>query len=214
MGHTAENVAQVEGVPREEQDAFAARSQQRAVAAQQAGKFDAEITPITLSDGTVISKDDCPRDGTTAEGPAGLKPVFRPDGSVTAGNACPLNDGAAAVIVMSEARKNTLGIEPIGRVVSSAVSAVDPEIMGMGPVEASRRALARAGLSIDQIDLVEINEAAAQVIPSAKHLGISGRTVERERWSNRPRAPLRNDRCTHHDDTAQRAERPRWSLRA
>ncbi|MGB2757464.1 MAG: acetyl-CoA C-acetyltransferase [Acidimicrobiia bacterium] len=174
MGHTAENVAQVEGVTREEQDAFAARSQQRAVAAQQSGKFDAEITPITLADGTVISKDDCPRDGTTAEGLAGLKPVFRPDGSVTAGNACPLNDGAAAVIVMSESRANALGIAPIGRVVSSAVSAVDPEIMGLGPVEATRRALTRAGLTIDQIDLVEINEAfAAQVIPSAKHLGIS-----------------------------------------
>ena len=173
MGHTAENVAQLEQVSREAQDAFAARSQQRAVAAQAAGVFDSEITPVTLPDGTVVTKDDCPREGTTAEGLAKLKPAFRPDGSVTAGNACPLNDGAAAVVVMSEARASALNLVPLGRVVSSAVSAVDPEIMGLGPVEASRRALKRAGLSIDEIDLVEINEAfAAQVIPSAHHLGI------------------------------------------
>ncbi len=173
MGQTAENVAEIEGVTRNEMDEFAARSQQRAVAAQGNGFFEREITPITTPDGAVVAIDDCPRDGTTVEKLAGLKPVFRPDGSVTAGNACPLNDGAAAVVVMSDTRATQLGITPIARIVSSGVSALDPEIMGLGPVDASRSALARAGLSIDDIDLVEINEAfAAQVVPSAKHLGI------------------------------------------
>ena len=173
MGQTAENVVQQEGLTREEQDEFAARSQQRAVESQENGFFEREITPVTLPDGTVISKDDGPRPDTTAEKLAGLKPVFRPDGTVTAGNACPLNDGAAAVIVMSDTRANELGIQPLARVVSSGVSALNPEIMGLGPIGASRQALARAGLTIEDIDLVEINEAfAAQVIPSAKHLGI------------------------------------------
>ena len=173
MGQTAENVAQQEGVTREEQDEFAALSQQRAVRSQENGFFEREITPVTLPDGTVISKDDGPRPDTTAEKLAGLKPVFRPDGTVTAGNACPLNDGAAAVIVMSDTRANELGLSPLARVVSSGVSALNPEIMGLGPIGASRQALARAGLTIDDIDLVEINEAfAAQVIPSAKQLGI------------------------------------------
>jgi acetyl-CoA C-acetyltransferase len=138
------------------------------------GFFEAEITPLTLPDGTVVSKDDCPREGTTLEGLASLKPAFRPDGQITAGNACPLNDGAAAVMVMSDTKAKQLGLTPLARVVSSGVSALDPEIMGLGPIGASRQALKRAGLTIDQIDLVEINEAfAAQVIPSAKHLGIS-----------------------------------------
>ncbi len=174
MGQTAENVVQVEGVSRQEMDEFAALSQQRAVANQQNGFWESEITPLVLPDGTVVSKDDGPRDGTTAEGLAGLKPVFRPDGTITAGNACPLNDGAAAVMVMSDTRAKALGLTPLARIVSSGVSALDPEIMGLGPIEASRQAMARAGLTIDDIDLVEINEAfAAQVIPSAKHLGIS-----------------------------------------
>ncbi|NBR99737.1 MAG: acetyl-CoA C-acyltransferase [Actinobacteria bacterium] len=152
MGQTAENVRELEGVTRLEMDAFGARSQQRAVANQENGFFDREISPLTLPNGTVISKDDGPRAGTTAEGLAGLKPVFRPDGEITAGNACPLNDGAAAVVVMSDTKAKQ---------------------MGLGPIEACRQALKRAGMTIDQIDLVEINEAfAAQVIPSAKHLGI------------------------------------------
>ncbi len=173
MGQTAENVVQQEGVTRQEMDEFAARSQQLAVANQENGFWDAEITPLTLPDGTVVSTDDGPRAGTTYEGLSALKPVFRPDGSVTAGNACPLNDGAAAVMVMSDTKARQLGLTPLARFVSSGVSGLNPEIMGLGPIDASREALARAGMTIDDIDLVEINEAfAAQVIPSAKHLGI------------------------------------------
>jgi len=174
MGQTAENVREVEGVTREEMDQFAKLSQDRASANVANGFFADEITPLTLPDGTVVDKDDCPREGTTLEGLGSLKPAFRPDGQITAGNACPLNDGAAAVMVMSDTKAKALGLKPLARVVSSGVSALSPEIMGLGPIEASRQALKRAGLSIDQIDLVEINEAfAAQVIPSAKHLGIS-----------------------------------------
>jgi acetyl-CoA C-acetyltransferase len=173
MGQTAENVVEYEHVTREEMDEFAFHSQQRAGAAIEGGFFDREITPITLPDGTVVSKDDCPRPSTTLEGLAGLKPAFRPDGKVTAGNACPLNDGAAAVMVMSDTRAKQLGITPLARVVSSGVSALSPEIMGLGPIEASRQALRRAGKTMADIDLVEINEAfAAQVVPSAKHLEI------------------------------------------
>jgi acetyl-CoA C-acetyltransferase len=173
MGQTAENVAEYENVSRDEQDEFAALSQNRAVEAQKNGFFEREITPVTLSDGTEVSVDDGPRPDTTVEKLSQLQPVFRPNGTVTAGNACPLNDGAAAVVVMSESKAEELGISPLARVVASAVSAVDPEIMGLGPIEASRRALERAGMTIDDIDLVEINEAfAAQVVPSAKHLGI------------------------------------------
>ena len=173
MGQTAENVVEAEGVGREEMDMWAVRSQERAVASQERGFFDREIIPVTTPDGTVVTKDDGPRAGTTLEKLAALKPVFRPNGSVTAGNACPLNDGAAAVVVMSDTKAKALGITPIGRFVSSGVSALNPEIMGLGPIDASRQALARAGMTIDQIDLVEINEAfAAQVLPSAKHLGI------------------------------------------
>jgi acetyl-CoA C-acetyltransferase len=173
MGQTAENVAEQEHVSREEMDEFALRSQQRAVEAQKNGFFEREITPVTTPDGTLVSADDGPRADTTLEKLSSLKPVFRPDGTVTAGNACPLNDGAAATIVMSDTRAAALGITPKARIVASGVTAVDPEIMGLGPIEASRQALARAGMTIDQIDLVEINEAfAAQVIPSAKHLGI------------------------------------------
>jgi acetyl-CoA C-acetyltransferase len=174
MGQTAENVAEYEKVTRQEMDEFAALSQQRAVASQGNGFFEREIIPVTLADGTVIAKDDGPRAGTTVEGLSQLKPVFREGGTITAGNACPLNDGAAAVVVMSDTRAKQLGITPLARIVASGVSALDPEIMGLGPIEACRQTLARAGKTIDDIDLVEINEAfAAQVIPSAKHLGIA-----------------------------------------
>jgi acetyl-CoA C-acetyltransferase len=173
MGQTAENVREVENVSREEMDRFAARSQQLAVANQKNGFFEREITPLTLPDGSVVSTDDGPRDGTTVEGLSQLKPAFRPDGQITAGNACPLNDGAAAVMVMSLDKAKKLGITPLARIVSSGVSGLNPEIMGLGPIEACRQAMKRAGMTIDDIDLVEINEAfAAQVIPSATHLGI------------------------------------------
>ena len=174
MGQTAENVAEHEQVSRQEMDEFAALSQNRAVESQRNGFFEREIIPVTLADGTVVAKDDGPRPGTTVEALANLKPAFREGGSVTAGNSCPLNDGAAAVVVMSDTKAKALGITPLARVVSSGVSALDPEIMGLGPIGASRQALERAKLTMDDIDLVEINEAfAAQVVPSAKHLGIS-----------------------------------------
>jgi acetyl-CoA C-acetyltransferase len=173
MGQTAENVAELEGVSREAMDEYAVRSQQRAAAAIERGFFEHDITPVTLPDGTVVSTDDGPRPETTLEGLSQLKPVFRPDGRITAGNACPLNDGAAAVLVMSDSRARELGITPLARIVSSGVTALDPEIMGLGPIEASRMALQRAGMTIDDVDLVEINEAfAGQVIPSAQRLGI------------------------------------------
>lgn len=172
MGQTAENVAQYENVSRERQDEFAVLSQNRAEASLESGYWEHEITPVSTPDGEV-STDDGIRPGTTLEKISGLSPVFRPDGTVTAGNACPLNDGAAAVIVMSDAKAKALGLTPLARVVSSAATGLNPEIMGMGPVEASRKALSRAGMSIDDIDLVEINEAfAAQVIPSAAQLGV------------------------------------------
>lgn len=173
MGQTAENVAQVHGVTRDAQDAFAARSQQRAVAAIASGFWARDITPVTLDDGTVVTADDGPRPGTTVEALAGLTPVFRPDGTITAGNACPLNDGAAAVVIVSDRVVAELGLQPLARIVSTGVTGLSPEVMGLGPVEASRQALHRAGLSIDEIDLVEINEAfAAQVIASQRQLGI------------------------------------------
>jgi acetyl-CoA C-acetyltransferase len=174
MGQTAENVRLAEHISRREMDEFACLSQNRAVNAQQNGFFAREITPITTPNGNVVTKDDGPRPGTTMEKLAELQPVFRPDGQITAGNSCPLNDGAAAVVVMSDTRARELGITPLARIVSSGVSALNPEIMGLGPVEASRQALKRAGMTIDDIDLVEINEAfAAQVIPSARYLDIS-----------------------------------------
>jgi acetyl-CoA C-acetyltransferase len=173
MGQTAENVRLKENVARRDMDEFAARSQQLASANQENGYWDGEITPITTPSGTVVSKDDGPRAGTTVEKLSELKPVFRPDGEITAGNACPLNDGAAAVIVMSDTRAAELGLTPLARVVSSGVTGLNPEIMGLGPIEASRQALERAGMTIEDIDLVEINEAfAAQVLPSARHLNI------------------------------------------
>jgi acetyl-CoA C-acetyltransferase len=173
MGQTAENVAQMEGVSRQEQDEFAARSQQLAEESIKNGFWEREITPVTTPDGNTVTQDDGPRPGTTVEKLSQLQPVFRPDGTVTAGNACPLNDGAAAVVVMSDTKAAELGLTPLARIVSTGVSGINPEIMGLGPVEASRQALKRAGLTVDDIDLFEINEAfAAQVLPSAKQLGI------------------------------------------
>jgi acetyl-CoA C-acetyltransferase len=173
MGQTAENVAEYKKVTRQEMDEFALLSQNRAVESQQNGFFEREIIPVTTPSGTVVTKDDGPRANTTLEGLAQLKPVFREGGTVTAGNACPLNDGAAAVVVMSDTRARELGITPLARVVASGVSGLNPEIMGLGPVEAIRQTLARAKMTIDDVDLVEINEAfAAQVIPSAAELGI------------------------------------------
>ncbi|MDR0342972.1 MAG: acetyl-CoA C-acetyltransferase [Nocardiopsaceae bacterium] len=173
MGQTAENVAQLRGITRREQDEFGVRSQNQAEKALANGFWQRDITPVTLPDGTEVAADDGPRPGTTLEKVAGLKPVFRPDGTVTAGNCCPLNDGAAAVVVMSDRKAAELGITPLARIVSTGVTALSPEIMGLGPVEASRQALGRAGMTIDDIDLAEINEAfAAQVIPSYRDLGI------------------------------------------
>lgn len=173
MGLTAENLASMYSLTRDEVDAFAYDSQRKAAAAIESGFWADDITPVTLPDGTVVDSDDSPRPTTSLKGLAALEPVFRADGLITAGNACPLNDGAAAVVVMSDTRANELGITPLARIVSTAVTALSPEIMGLGPVEASRRALDRAGLTIDDIDLVEINEAfAAQVIPCQRELGV------------------------------------------
>ena len=173
MGETAENVAQLRGISREQQDEFGVRSQNLAEKAIANGFWQREITPVTLPDGTVVTADDGPRPGVTIEKVAALKPAFRPDGTVTAGNCCPLNDGAAAVVVMSDVKAAELGITPLARIVSSGMTALSPEIMGLGPVQASRQALARAGMAIADIDLVEINEAfAAQVIPSYTDLGV------------------------------------------
>jgi acetyl-CoA C-acetyltransferase len=173
MGQTAENLAALKGITRQDQDEFGVRSQNLAEKALGNGFWEREITPVTLPDGTVAATDDGPRPGVTLEGVQGLKPVFRPDGTVTAGNCCPLNDGAAALVIMSDTKARELGVTPLARVVSTGVSGLSPEIMGYGPVEASQQALRRAGMSIGDIDLVEINEAfAAQVIPSYRDLGI------------------------------------------
>jgi acetyl-CoA C-acetyltransferase len=173
MGQTAENLALLKDVSRQEMDEFGVRSQNLAEKAIAEGFWEREITPVTLPDGTVVSTDDGPRAGVTLEGAAQLKPVFRPDGRVTAANCCPLNDGAAALVVMSDTKARDLGITPLARVVSTGVTGLSPEIMGYGPVEASKQALARAGMTIGDMDLVEINEAfAAQVIPSYRDLGI------------------------------------------
>jgi acetyl-CoA C-acetyltransferase len=173
MGQTAENLAQITGVSRAEQDEYAQLSQNRAERATESGFWRREMVPVTLADGSVVERDDSPRVGVIAERLAQLEPVFRPDGTVTAGNCCPLNDGAAALVVMSDRAAAELGITPLARIVSTAVTGISPEIMGLGPVEASRRALARAGMTVADMDLVEMNEAfAAQVIPSARQLGI------------------------------------------
>ena len=173
MGYTAENLAQAYDVSRQDMDEFGVRSQNLAEKAIADGFWEREITPVTTPGGKVVSTDDGPRPGVTMEAVAGLKPVFRPDGRITAGNCCPLNDGAAAVVVMSDTKARELGITPLARIVSTGVTALSPEIMGLGPVEASRQALKRAGMTIDDVDLVEINEAvAAQVIPSYRELGL------------------------------------------
>ena len=215
MGQTAENVAELRGITREQQDEFGVRSQNLAEKAIADGFWQREITPVTLPDGTVVGADDGPRPGTTIEKVAALKPVFRPDGTVTAGNCCPLNDGAAAVVVMSDVKAAELGITPLARIVSSGVTALSPEIMGLGPVEASRQALARAGMAIADIDLVEINEAfAAQVIPSYNDLGDRPRQAQRERRRHRGRAPVRHDRRAHHHHAAEQPAVPRRHPRA
>ncbi len=173
MGQTAENVARWKGVSRADMDEFAARSQNLAEKAIANGFWEREITPYTLADGTTVDKDDCPRAGASAEAMAGLKPVFRPDGLVTAGNACPLNDGAAAVVVMSAEKAKALGLTPLARIVSTSVTGLSPEVMGHGPADAIKLALKRAGKSVDDIDLYEINEAfAAQVLSSQREVGI------------------------------------------
>ncbi len=173
MGETAENVADKCGVTREEMDRYALQSQMRAVLAGKNGIFAREIIPVPLHSGLIMTADDGPRADTTLEKLAALKPVFRADGRVTAGNSCPLNDGAAATVVMSRARAEQLGIEPLARIISTGVSSLQPELMGLGPVESSRQALSRAGLTIEDVDVVEINEAfAAQVIPSAREIGV------------------------------------------
>ncbi|NUR30551.1 MAG: acetyl-CoA C-acetyltransferase [Catenulispora sp.] len=173
MGQTAENLAQIKGISRQEQDEFGVRSQNLAEKALADGFWEKDITPVTLPDGTVVSKDDGPRPGVTYEKTSTLQPVFRPDGTVTAGNCCPLNDGAAAVVIMSDTKARELGLTPLARIVATGVTAVSPEIMGIGPVGATQNALRNAGMSIGDMDLVEINEAfAAQVIPSYQDLGI------------------------------------------
>jgi len=174
MGLTAENVAEKYGVSRERMDEFAVISQNRAVEAQKNGFFDREITPVELPDGTIVNRDDGPRPGTTMEKLTELQPAFKPDGKVTAGNACPLNDGAAAVLVMAEDKARSLGLTPLARIIASAVSGLAPEIMGVGPIEAVRKVLAQTGRKISDIDIVELNEAfAAQVVPVCDELGIS-----------------------------------------
>jgi acetyl-CoA C-acetyltransferase len=173
MGLTAENVAERFEVSREEMDLFAQRSQERAVAAQESGFFDREITPYPIDGSTAVARDDGPRPSSTLEKLAQLEPAFLPGGKVTAGNACPLNDGAAAVVVLSEERARELGVKPLARVIASSVSGLDPEIMGVGPIEAVRTVLARAGMTIDDVDVMELNEAfAAQVLPVCRELGI------------------------------------------
>jgi acetyl-CoA C-acetyltransferase len=175
MGLTAENVAERCNVTREQQDTWAVTSQSRAVDARDSGHFDKEIVPVTTPDGTQVTQDDGPRPGTTMEKLAALQPVFKPDGTVTAGNACPLNDGAAAVLVMSEDKAASLGLQPRARIIASTVAAIRPEIMGLGPIPAIQALLKNTGMSMDDIDIVEINEAfAAQIVPCMDELGIDG----------------------------------------
>ena len=173
MGLTAENVAERCHVTREQQDEWAVVSQNRAVDARDSGHFDKEIVPVTTPDGTAVSQDDGPRPGTTMEKLAALQPAFKPDGTVTAGNACPLNDGAAAVLIMSDEKARSLGLEPRARILASSVAAIRPEIMGLGPIPAIQKLLEQAGMTIDDVDIVEINEAfAAQIVPCKEELGI------------------------------------------
>ncbi|HET6911374.1 MAG TPA: acetyl-CoA C-acyltransferase [Mycobacteriales bacterium] len=173
MGVTAENVAEKFDVPRNRMDEFAQRSQERAVAAQKNGFFDREIAAYTTKDGITVTADDGPRADSTLDRLQSLKPVFKENGKVTAGNSCPLNDGGAAVVVMSDERAKALGLKPLARIVATAVSGLDPAIMGVGPIEAVRKVLAQAGMTIDDIDIVELNEAfAAQVLPVCDNIGV------------------------------------------
>ena len=210
MGETAENVAGLRGITREQQDEFGVRSQNLAEKAIADGFWPREITPVTLPDGTMVSADDGPRPGTTIEKVAALKPVFRPDGTVTAGNCCPLNDGAAAVIVMSDVKAAELGVTPLARIVSSGVTALSPEIMGLGPVAASRQALG-AGRDGDRGhrpggDQRGVRGSGHPVLPGA---GYRPRPAQRERRSHRGRAPVRHDRSAHHHHLAQQPAVPR-----
>lgn len=178
MGETAENVAQLRSVSRKAQDEWAVLSQNRAEAAAERGFWERDITPVTLNDGTVVSRDDGPRAGTTYEKVASLQPVFRENGTVTAGNCCPVNDGAAALVIMSDKRAKELGLTPLARIVSTGVSALSPEIMGLGPVQAVERALGHANMKITDIDIMELNEAfAAQVLPSIDDIGMDPERV-------------------------------------
>ena len=214
MGLTAENLAEDKNISREEMDHFGVRSQNLAEKAIADGFWANEITPVTLPDGRVVSADDGPRSGVTYDTVAQLKPVFRPDGRVTAGNCCALNDGAAALVIMSDAKAAQLDITPLARIVSTAVSGLSPEIMGLGPVAASRRALALAGMSVSDIDLVEINEAfAAQGHPLVSGPGDPTGEGERQRRRHRRRPPFRNDRRPHHHDPAQLAALARQAVR-
>ncbi|MVU81747.1 acetyl-CoA C-acetyltransferase [Nocardia sp. ET3-3] len=173
MGETAENVATFTGISREDQDRWGVRSQNRAEEAIKSGFFEREITPVTLPDGTIVTTDDGPRAGTTYEKISQLKPVFRENGTITAGNACPLNDGAAALVVMSDTKARELGLTPLARIVATGVSGLSPEIMGLGPIQAVRNTLQTAGMTIDDLDLYEINEAfAVQVLGSARELNM------------------------------------------
>src|SRR3978361_2049042 len=178
MGQTAENVALFTGISREDQDHWGVRSQNRAEDAIKSGFFEREIVPVTLPDGTTVSTDDGPRAGTTYEKISQLKPVFRPNGTITAGNACPLNDGAAAVVIMSDTKAKELGLTPLARIVSTGVSGLSPELLGLAPISALKKALGKAGKKISDIDLVEINEAfAVQVLGSARELGSTEDTM-------------------------------------
>ena len=226
MGQTAENLARLKGITRQDMDEFGVRSQNLAEEALKNGFWEREITPVTTPDGTVVAKDDGPRAGVTMEGVQGLKPVFRPDGLVTAGNCCPLNDGAAALVIMSDTKARELGLTPLARIVSTGVSALSPEIMGYGPVEASKQALKRAGLTVGDIDLAEINEAfAAQVIPSYRDLGLpldrkSGSAGmpaagegQRQRRRHRRGPPLRHDGRQDRGHADQQPAVPRQAVR-
>ena len=214
MGQTAENVATLRGVSRLEQDEWGVESQNRAEKAIADGFFEREITPVTLPDGTVVSKDDGPRAGTTLDKVQTLQPVFRPTGTVTAGNACPLNDGAAALVVMSDTKAQELGLTPLARIVATGVSALSPEIMGLGPVDASKQALARAGMTPSDIDLWEINEAfAAQVLPSRRGHRHPAGPAQRPRRRDRARPPVREHRRPHRHDAHQRPADPRRAVR-
>ena len=215
MGQTAENVSEAENVSRQDQDEFACRSQQLAVASQENGFFEREITSVETPSGVVVSKDDGPRPGTTIEGLAALKPVFREGGTITAGNVCPLNDGAAAVVVMSSTRVAELGIRPLARIIASGVSALNPEIMGLGPIGASRQALERAGDDDRRHrpcrDKRGVRRGGAPLSKASRH---PDRQAEREGWLDRPRSPVRHDWCAHHDHASQRARGRRQDHRS